>query len=116
MYQKTCTIGKCATGSIPIIIKIIINTVQFFLWYMKAHGTNNKGLPHWLHWDEPANTLLGVPSKKDIGQHRVSIKAFGKHGDVAKDIFIIQVMQDNRDKSKHKDQKVRFFPFLLIVR
>ncbi|XP_033227907.1 dystroglycan isoform X2 [Belonocnema kinseyi] len=71
----------------------------------EAHGTNNKGLPNWLYWDEPANTLLGVPSKKDIGQHRLSIKAFGKHGDVARDFFTVQVLQDNRDKSKHTDKK-----------
>ena len=54
---------------------------------------------------------MGVPSKKDIGQCRLSIKAFGKHHDVAKHFFTIHVTQDNGDQSKH-NRKVRIIMFL----
>lgn len=63
-------------------------------------------MAHWIDWDEAASTLVGVPSKKDLGIHRVTIKAFGRHGDVAKDTFSINVVAEKKDEIVHKDGKV----------
>ncbi|XP_066592311.1 uncharacterized protein Dg isoform X1 [Prorops nasuta] len=72
----------------------------------EVHGAGASHLlPRWLYWDEPAATLSGVPSKKDIGSHRVTVKAFGKHGGTAKDTLTIQVLGEKNEEVKHKDGK-----------
>ncbi|XP_015597987.1 dystroglycan isoform X2 [Cephus cinctus] len=71
--------------------------------HYEARGGLGKPLARWLYWDEAASTFLGVPSTKDIGQHFVNIKAYGRHGDVAKDGFAIQVIPEGRDQVAHKD-------------
>ncbi|XP_058799725.1 dystroglycan 1-like isoform X2 [Phymastichus coffea] len=75
--------------------------------YYEARGNNGKGLAHWLHWDEPAGALSGVPSRKDVGRHRVVIKAFGKHGDTVQDSFLVHVVPESNEHFKHKDGKKR---------
>lgn len=72
----------------------------------KVHAGNGVNLAHWLTWDEPVATLSGVPSKKDIGRHRVDVKAYGKRGDIAQDSFIVHVIPDRHEHAKTKDGKV----------
>lgn len=62
--------------------------------------------PRWLYWDGAASTLLGVPSKKDVGNHHLSVTAFGKRADTAKDQFVVQVVPEKRQELKHKDGRV----------
>lgn len=71
----------------------------------EIHEANGQNLSRWLYWDDAASTLLGVPSKKDIGSHHLSVKAIGKHGDSAKDAFVVQVVPEKREEVKHKDGK-----------
>ncbi|KAK2582897.1 hypothetical protein KPH14_008970 [Odynerus spinipes] len=71
----------------------------------EIHEANGQNLSGWLYWDDAASTLLGVPSKKDIGNHHVTVKAIGKHGDSAKDAFVVQVVSEKREEVKHKDGK-----------
>lgn len=76
---------------------------------MEVYSKNKKALPHWLFWDDAASSFLGVPSKKDVGQHHVTVTAYGKHGDVAKDSFTIRVEPEKFDEFEHKDGKVLIF-------
>lgn len=48
-----------------------------------------------------------MPSKKDVGSHHLTVKAISKHGDTAKDQFVVQVVPENLEELKHKDGKVR---------
>ncbi|XP_032681141.1 dystroglycan isoform X2 [Odontomachus brunneus] len=74
--------------------------------FYEVHETiDHDSLPRWLHWDEAASTLSGVPSKKDVGGHHLTVKAISKHGDTAKDQFIVQVVPENLEELKHKDGK-----------
>ncbi|KAJ8674207.1 hypothetical protein QAD02_005469 [Eretmocerus hayati] len=73
--------------------------------YYKARRPNGEGLPHWLRWDEPASALYGVPSHKDVGRHRIVIKAVGKHGDSAEDSFTIHVVPRKNRHFSHRDKK-----------
>ncbi|XP_014220213.1 dystroglycan-like isoform X2 [Trichogramma pretiosum] len=75
--------------------------------YYEARGVNNRGLPHWLRWDEPASALYGVPSRRDVGRHRVTIRAVGSRGDSAQDSFYIHVVPTKNDHFAHKDGKKR---------
>jgi len=63
-------------------------------------------LPRWLHWDDAAFTLLGVPSKKDTGNYHLSVTAVGKNGNAAKDQFVVQVIPEKQEELKHKDGRV----------
>lgn len=56
-----------------------------------------------MHWDDAAFTLLGVPSKKDVGTYHLSITAVGKHGDTARDQFVVEVIPEKQEEVKHKD-------------
>ncbi|RLU24041.1 hypothetical protein DMN91_004250 [Ooceraea biroi] len=60
-------------------------------------------LPRWLHWDDAAFTLMGVPSKTDTGNYHLSVTAIGKNGDTAKDQFVVQVIPEKQEELKHKD-------------
>ncbi|XP_035724746.1 dystroglycan-like isoform X4 [Vespa mandarinia] len=71
----------------------------------EIHEANGQSLSRWLYWDDAASTLLGVPSKKDAGNHHLIVKAIGKHGDNAKDAFVVQVVPEKREEVKHKDGK-----------
>ncbi|XP_014612825.1 PREDICTED: dystroglycan-like isoform X2 [Polistes canadensis] len=71
----------------------------------EIHEANGERLPRWLYWDDAASTLLGVPSKKDVGNHHLIVKAIGKYGDNAKDTFVVQVVPEKREEVKHKDGK-----------
>lgn len=73
----------------------------------QVFDANGNELPRWLYWDDAASTLMGVPSKKDTGSHHLSVKAIGKHGDTAKDLFIVQVVPEKHEELKHRDGKVR---------
>ena len=77
---------------------------------LQARGSDGRTLAHWLRWDEPAAALYGVPSRKDVGRHRVTVKAYGRTGDVAKDSFIIHVVPEKREHYKTKDDEVRVSP------
>lgn len=59
-----------------------------------------------MHWDDAASTLLGVPSRKDMGNYHLSVTAVGKHRDTAKDQFVVQVIPEKLEELKHKDGKV----------
>lgn len=59
-----------------------------------------------MYWDDAAFTLLGVPSKKDVGNYHLTVTAIGKHGDTAKDQFVVQVVPEKQMDDKHKDGKV----------
>ncbi|XP_076166753.1 uncharacterized protein LOC143146387 isoform X2 [Ptiloglossa arizonensis] len=59
----------------------------------------------WLYWDDAASTLMGVPSKKDVGSHRLSVKAIGMHGETVKDLFVVQVVPEKQEELKHRDGK-----------
>ncbi|XP_012219868.1 dystroglycan 1 isoform X2 [Linepithema humile] len=61
--------------------------------------------PRWMYWDDAAFTLLGVPSKKDMGNYHLTVTAVGKHGDTAKDQFVVQVVPEKQEEIKHKDGK-----------
>jgi len=61
-----------------------------------------------MHWDDAVSTLLGVPSKKDIGNYHLSVTAVGKHHDTAKDQFVVQVIPEKFEELKHKDGKVSY--------
>lgn len=61
-----------------------------------------------MHWDDAASTLLGVPSKKDIGNYHLSVTAVGKHRDTAMDQFVVQVIPEKLEELKHKDGKVGY--------
>ncbi|XP_043683650.1 dystroglycan-like isoform X4 [Vespula pensylvanica] len=71
----------------------------------EIHEANGQNLSRWLYWDDAASTLLGVPSKKDVGNHHLIVKAIGKHGDNAKDAFFVHVVPEKREEVKHKDGK-----------
>lgn len=75
----------------------------------EAHGIISEKLPHWLYWDEPAKTLLEVPSEKDVGQDDVSIRAFGNNVKIHENdstVAVKQAIQNNRVKSsKQKNKK-----------
>lgn len=73
--------------------------------YYEVYDANGSPLPKWMYWDDAASTLVGVPSKKDIGSHHLSVKAIGKHGDTAKDLFIVQVVSEKHEELKHRDGK-----------
>lgn len=74
---------------------------------IQIHEANGQNLSRWLYWDDAASTLLGVPSKKDVGNHHLIVKAIGKHGDNAKDAFFVHVVPEKREEVKHKDGKVK---------
>lgn len=61
-----------------------------------------------MHWDDAASTLLGVPSKKDMGNYHLTVTAVGKHRDIAKDQFVVQVITEKVEELKHKDGKVSY--------
>lgn len=83
------------------------NSVEYGFLPAKVHeATDRDYLPRWMHWDDAASTLLGVPSKKDIGIHHLSVTAVGKHRDTAKDQFVVQVIPEMQEELKHKDGKV----------
>ncbi|XP_076659252.1 uncharacterized protein LOC143362733 isoform X3 [Halictus rubicundus] len=73
--------------------------------YYEVYDANGGPLPKWMFWDDAASTLVGVPSKKDMGSHHLSVKAIGKHGDTAKDLFIVQVVSEKQEELKHRDGK-----------
>ncbi|KZC06723.1 PREDICTED: dystroglycan-like [Dufourea novaeangliae] len=73
--------------------------------YYEVFDANGSQLPRWLYWDDAASTFMGVPSKKDTGSHHLSVKAIGKHGDTAKDLFIVQVVPEKHEELKHRDGK-----------
>ncbi|OAD62671.1 Dystroglycan [Eufriesea mexicana] len=66
---------------------------------------NGNRLLRWLYWDDAASTLMGVPTKKDVGTHRLSVKVMGKHDDTAKDLFVVQVVPEKHEELKHRDGK-----------
>ncbi|XP_057333424.1 dystroglycan 1-like isoform X2 [Microplitis mediator] len=72
---------------------------------IRSSGNNNKALPHWLYYDEATTTLMGVPAKKDVGQHHLSIKAYYTYGDIINSLFTIKVLPEKTDEVKHKDGK-----------
>ncbi|XP_053595810.1 dystroglycan 1 isoform X1 [Microplitis demolitor] len=72
---------------------------------IRSSGSNNKALPHWLYYDEATTTLMGVPAKKDVGQHHLSIKAYYTYGDIINSLFTIKVLPEKTDEVKHKDGK-----------
>lgn len=80
--------------------------LKIFKLYQVHQTIERDRFPRWLHWDDAASTLLGVPSKKDLGNYHLSIKAIGKHGDTAKDQFIVQVIPEKQEELKHKDGRV----------
>lgn len=71
-------------------------------------SSGNK-LLRWLYWDDAASTLMGVPTKKDVGSRRLSVKVVPKD-DVAttKDLFVVQVVPEKHEELKHRDGKVSF--------
>ncbi|XP_029165409.1 dystroglycan isoform X2 [Nylanderia fulva] len=72
--------------------------------FYEVRRTNDRDrFPKWMHWDEAAATLLGVPLKEDTGNYHLTVTAFGKHGDTAKDQFVVQVVSEKLDEVKHKD-------------
>lgn len=73
--------------------------------YYEVFDANGSQLPKWMFWDDAASTLVGVPTKKDLGSHHLSAKAIGKHGDTAKDLFIVQVVPEKHEELKHRDGK-----------
>ncbi|XP_012275537.1 dystroglycan isoform X2 [Orussus abietinus] len=73
--------------------------------HYEVRGSNGKELSSWMFWDEAASTLVGVPSRKDLGQHHVAVKAFGKHGDAARDTFTVRVVPEEHNEVLHKDGK-----------
>ncbi|XP_012153966.2 uncharacterized protein LOC100881230 isoform X1 [Megachile rotundata] len=73
--------------------------------YYEVFDANGNELPRWLYWDDAASTLMGIPSKKDVGSHHLSVKAIGKHGDTAKDLFVVQVVPEKHEELKHRDGK-----------
>nr|XP_031833373.1 dystroglycan-like isoform X3 [Nomia melanderi] len=73
--------------------------------YYEVFDANGSQLPRWMYWDDAASTLMGVPSKKDTGSHHLSVKAIGKHGDTAKDLFIVQIVPEKHEELKHRDGK-----------
>lgn len=64
-------------------------------------------LLRWLYWDDAASTLMGVPTKKDVGRRVLSVKVVPKH-DVAetKDLFVVQVIPEKHEELKHRNGKV----------
>ncbi|EFN86632.1 Dystroglycan [Harpegnathos saltator] len=75
--------------------------------FYEVHETIDRNrLPRWLYWDDAASTLSGVPSKKDVGSHHLTVKAISKHGDIAKDQFVVQVIPEKLEELKHKDGKM----------
>ena len=85
---------------------ILNSTFILCIFKLQARGANIRGLPRWLRWDEPASALYGVPSRKDVGRHVITIKAIGSRGDVAKDSFYIHVVPPKNDHYTYKDGKV----------
>ncbi|XP_077278186.1 uncharacterized protein LOC143906183 isoform X2 [Temnothorax americanus] len=74
--------------------------------FYEVHETADRDrFPRWMHWDDAASTLLGVPSKKDMGNYHLSVTAVGKHRDIAKDQFVVQVIAEKLEELKHKDGK-----------
>lgn len=51
-----------------------------------------KGLPSWMHWDSHRGVVEGVPRPADRGHHYVTIRAEGKDGSQAKDVFAVDVV------------------------
>ncbi|CAG5075586.1 Protein of unknown function [Cotesia congregata] len=66
--------------------------------HYEIRSSNNKPLPHWLFYDEATTTLLGVPAKKDVGQHHLSIKAYYTYGDVVESLFTVKVLPEKTDE------------------
>ncbi|CAL7949940.1 unnamed protein product [Xylocopa violacea] len=73
--------------------------------YYELFDPNGNKLLRWLYWDDAASTLMGIPTKKDVGSHRLSVKVFGKHDDTAKDLFVVQVVPEKYEELKHRDGK-----------
>lgn len=73
--------------------------------YYQLVDANGNQLMRWLYWDDAASTLMGVPSKKDVGSHRLSVKAIGMHGETVKDLFVVQVVPEKQEELKHRDGK-----------
>ncbi|XP_043463700.1 dystroglycan isoform X3 [Leptopilina heterotoma] len=82
-------------------------SIQRYEVHIKGNG---KGFPssYWLYWDEFTNTLLGVPSKKDIGKYTVIVKALGKNKKIIEkfNFIVTVVMQSNEYKlTRFKNEK-----------
>ncbi|KAG7203038.1 hypothetical protein KM043_010163 [Ampulex compressa] len=73
--------------------------------YYEVLDASGRSLPNWMEWDAPASIITGVPARKDIGTHHLSIKAVGKHGDSAKVLCVVQVVPEKQEELKHKDGK-----------
>ncbi|XP_017790857.1 PREDICTED: dystroglycan-like isoform X2 [Habropoda laboriosa] len=73
--------------------------------YFELFDPNRNKLLRWLYWKDSESTLLGIPTKKDIGSHLLSVKVMGKHDDTAKDLFVVQVVPEKHEELKHKDGK-----------
>lgn len=52
-----------------------------------------KDLSGWIHFDAHRGVLEGVPRQADRGHHYVTIKAVGKDGSTAKDVFAVDVIE-----------------------
>lgn len=74
--------------------------------YQVRETIDRNHFPRWLHWDDAASTLLGVPLKKDVGSYHLTVRAIGKHGEIAKDQFVVQIVPEKQEELKHKDGKV----------
>ncbi|XP_026675143.1 dystroglycan isoform X2 [Ceratina calcarata] len=73
--------------------------------YYELFDPDGNRLLQWLYWDDAASTLMGIPTKKDVGIHHLSVKVKDKHDDTAKDLFVVQVVPENHEQVKHRDGK-----------
>ncbi|XP_011876234.1 PREDICTED: dystroglycan isoform X2 [Vollenhovia emeryi] len=68
--------------------------------YEVRETADHDRFPRWLHWDDAASTLLGVPAEKDVGRYHLSVTAVGKHRDTAEDQFIVQVLPEREELNR----------------
>ena len=57
-------------------------------------GGTTEPLPSWLTFDPARATFAGVPTQGDLRPHLVAVKAVGTDGSSARDVFMVDVLQE----------------------
>ncbi len=91
--------------NLEIILKYFSeNFLYIFFFFFQLQEEDRKSLPKWLVFDKQKFVLEGVPTENDIGDYRISIRAYDPKGRFASDVFTVEVFPL---LEKNTDNKVR---------
>lgn len=92
--DTVAAVGRIFKCSIPL------DSFSGHIEHFEVSKAGENHLPLWLNFDPINNTFFGVPTEQDLGQHYISVKAYGIlynssiHTVAAKDVFSIEVLED----------------------